>query len=96
MNKQDALKTVVEGARIHADKLTESLADQQMARGFSDARSAYIRKLRGAIAEIADTRYDESGKVSERVRDLDLAESVALLHAVEDHIRSIAGYSRHA
>lgn len=88
--KQDALRVVVDAAGIHNESLRSSiLNDRSLQRGFKDARSGYINKLAKAIAEVSSLRLEETLKVSERVRDLDLEESVDLLIAVEDHIRSL-------
>lgn len=93
MSKQHALAAVVDAATIHAQRMQDSLTDKEVSGSFAEARRRYVGKLRVALSEVQGTRFDESGKVSERVRDLDLAESVALLHAVEDHIRTLVGRS---
>lgn len=88
--KRDALRVVVGAAGIHKDELKSSiLNDKSMQRGFKDARSGYIDKLSAAISEVSSLRLEETLKVIERVQDLDLEESVDLLIAVEDHIRSL-------
>ncbi len=92
-SKQDALHIVIDAASIHAQRMQDSLTDREVTGTFADARRSYVGKLKVALSEVKGTRYDEAGKVSERVRDLDLAESVALMHAVEDHIRSLVGRS---
>lgn len=88
--KQDAVRTVVDAAAIHSQSLKDSLRNERLTGSFAEARKSYIRKLDSAIEISQDVQFDETLKVSERVRDLDLADAVSLLHAVEDHIRSIS------
>lgn len=88
--KQDAVFTVTDAALIHRQSLKDSLRNEKLEGSFAEARKRYIRKLDAAIEATQGVRFDETLKVSERVRDLDLADAVALLHAVEDHIRSIS------
>lgn len=93
--KHDALKLVADAAKIHSDNLRESLnEDRHFNRSFNSSRAEYINKVNFAISTVRALKFDETLKVSERVADLDLAESVDLLHAVEDHIRKLRQYSR--
>lgn len=89
-DKQDAMFTVTDAAQIHSQSLKDSLRNENLNGSFAEVRKRYIHKLDNAVATVQATRFDETLKVSERVRDLDLADAVALLHAVEDHIRSIS------
>lgn len=88
--KQDAVLAVVDAAQIHSQSLKDSLRHERLSGSFAEVRRSYIRKLDSAIAISQGMRFDETLKVAERVRDLDLADAVALLHAVEDHIRDIS------
>jgi hypothetical protein len=92
--KQEALRRVADAAKIHGDNLRASLKDRYNTEPFNAARADYVSKLNGALVEVSLLKLDESLKVSERVRDLGLEESVDLLHAVEDHIRSLRRNSR--
>lgn len=88
-SKRDALNIVLDAADIHSKTLTESLSEYGMQAGFKRARVTYIGKLQNAVAEARMIRLDSDGTISQRVADLDLEEATDLLHAVEDHIRSL-------
>jgi uncharacterized protein (DUF2164 family) len=92
--KQDALKLVADGAKIHNDYLRSTLNDRYSNQSFNAARAAYVRKLDEALSEVARLKLDETLKVSERVSDLNLEDAVDLLHAVEDHIRNLRQHKR--
>lgn len=92
--KREALKLVADAASIHSDHLRETLKDNRNNASFNAVRGAYVSKLNTAIGEVQRLRLDETLKVSERVSDLNLEDAVDLLHAVEDHIRKLRGYSR--
>ena len=53
-----------------------------------------MRKLDNALLEACMIRLDENATISQRVSDLNLEDSVDLLHAVEDHIRSLRRTAR--
>lgn len=93
-DKRTALNVVLDAARVHSQTLTESLSEYGMQEGFKSARRSYIRKLQNAVSEAASIRLDSEGTISQRVADLDLGEATDLLHAVEDHIRSLRRHNR--
>lgn len=93
-DKQSALIVVCEAAGIHSQSLDQSLTDNRsFTESFKDARRRYIRTLNAAIRTVEGTRFEDAETVSERVRDLDLAQLVALQLAVEDRIRDITPLS---
>jgi len=92
--KRDALNVVLEAAKIHSQSMTDSLSDYGMQAGFKEARRGYIRKLNAALSEAQTIRLDSEANISQRVADLDLGEATDLLHAVEDHIRSLRHRNR--
>lgn len=93
-DKRTALNMVLDAADIHSKTLTESLSEYGMQEGFKRARVAYVGKLQNAVSEARTIRLDENATISQRVADLDLEEATDLLHAVEDHIRSLRRTNR--
>lgn len=89
VEKQTALKEVSDAATIHAASLQTSIMDRDMNPSFKAARRQYMESLTKAINVVNGLKLDETTKVVERVADLDLEEATDLLHAVEDHIRSL-------
>lgn len=94
-SKRNAIKVVADAAQIHSDYLKGTLTtDRHQSRSFNSARAGYVDKVNAAISEVLRIKFDESAKISERVSDLNLEDSVDLLHAVEDHIRSLRRTAR--
>jgi len=88
--KQDALELVTGAASIHSNGLRESLGnDRSMSASFKEARQRYINKLEDALRELRGVAFADGAKLDEQVKDLSLAESVKLLHAVQDHMRTL-------
>lgn len=96
-SKRKNLHLVAEAAALHKTAMEATIAEattSNMSASFKHARQSYIRKLDAAILEVYRLKFDESATVSERVSDLNLEDSVDLLHAVEDHIRSLRRTAR--
>lgn len=95
--QRGALILVTDAASLHKAAMEESI-DQatynSMSDSFKHARRSYIRQLEDAIRQVERLKFDENLTISEKVSDLNLEESVDLLHAVEDHIRSLRRTAR--
>jgi hypothetical protein len=95
--QREALHLVSDAASLHKKAMEESIATataSSMSESFKHARQSYIRRLDLAISMVNLLRFDESLTISEKVSDLNLEDSVDLLHAVEDHIRSLRRTAR--
>lgn len=94
---REALHLVTDAAYLHQKAMEDSIASAttySMADSFKRARQSYIKRLQTAVAEVRRMKFDETATVSEKVSDLNLEDSVDLLHAVEDHIRSLRRTAR--
>jgi hypothetical protein len=89
--KRDALQIVTGAAAIHKNGLIDSLKTNRYGgnESFLEARQRYIDGLDEALKELQGVRFEDGAKLHERVKDLTLEESVRLLHAVQDHLRTL-------
>lgn len=94
LEKHNALKEVTDAAHIHSERMLETLDDRFASESFTALRREYVSRLKVAIEEAKAIKLDETLKVQERVSDLSLEAAVDLLHAVEDHIRTLRRYNR--
>ncbi len=93
--KLNSVRFVAQAAGIHRDHLKDTLKNETFVnQSFGPARQNYINRLTEAMNVVAGLKLDESERISERVSDLTLEDSVDLLHAVEDHIRSLRRTAR--
>lgn len=94
---KEALDIVVTAAGIHCDRLTETLEKSHRGYGndsFNTARLQYIRKTQADLRVVKGLKLDEELKIKERVSDLSLEESVDLMLALEDRIRTLRQHNR--